>query len=312
MDQQKTVNSKVIWVVGSDTAIGDEVIRILKASWTRTFISDASTDISSYDAVDNVISDMHDKGYDVEWIINCSEHRPIDKSEDEVRSTTKANVCGAMNLAVAASLIGAKMIHFSTDNVFDGEKTPKDGYAPHDSCNPQNFYGMSKYMGELAVTATVRKLFLIRVGIVFGTHGKDLISMFLTDTDRNEAVEIASDKFGSISYVRDIGKLVVEIVSRDSSEYGTYHFACKGRMSWFDLLSKATDIASEFDWFDGVCELEKGILGESDVLGFVPNDVHMDVSLAEKTFGVELVDWEEVLEEYLFDLDKFYKKKEGA
>ena len=202
-------------------------------------------DITDAAAVEQVIL-----GENPDAVIHCAAWTAVDAAEDEDKQEKvfAINAQGTKNIADAAEKAGAKMMYISTDYVFDGQGTiPWDpdfkGYAP------LNVYGKTKLEGELAVSGTVEKFFIVRIAWVFGRNGKNYIRTMLDLGKKYDALRIVGDQIGTPTYTFDLARLLVDMIVTD--RYGYYHatnaeldeavgeFTAEGTktgyISWFDF-----------------------------------------------------------------------------
>ena len=124
-----------------------------------------------------------------------------------------------------------KMIYISTDYVFDGEGTRP--WEPDDKPDPLNVYGLTKYEGEVAVTSTLSKYFIVRIAWVFGLNGKNFIKTMLNLAKTHDSLTVVNDQFGSPTYTYDLARLLVDMVLTD--KYGIYHATNEGIITWYDF-----------------------------------------------------------------------------
>lgn len=192
-----------------------------------------SLDITDQDAVRKIIDEIKP-----DVIIHCAAWTAVDLAEEpEKQALVKAiNVDGTKNIADAARANDAKMVYISTDYVFNGQgETPwepdcKD-YAP------LNVYGETKLGGELAVSETLDKYFIVRIAWVFGLNGKNFIKTMLKVGSNHDEVRVVCDQVGTPTYTLDLSRLLVDMV--ETEKYGYYHATNEGGyISWYDFTKE--------------------------------------------------------------------------
>ena len=183
-------------------------------------------DIREASCIDTLVSLKAD------WIVNASAYTAVDAAEDDKDAAMALNALGAENLAKAAKLSGATLIHFSTDYVFDGTKDT--AYLEDDVPNPLNVYGASKLAGELAIDEQCSDYYIFRIQWLYG-HGKaNFVNTVLKLANNEGDINMVADQFGSLSWTADIAKSIAKIIQAPIP-FGTYHLASKGYANWADI-----------------------------------------------------------------------------
>ena len=171
-------------------------------------------------------------------IIHCAAWTAVDAAEDEENwdKVDRINHLGTLYLAEVAKSIDAKMLYISTDYVFDGKGTRP--WEPDDKCYaPLNVYGKSKLGGELAVSGTLEKYFVVRIAWVFGLNGKNFIKTMINVGKTHDTVRVVNDQIGTPTYTLDLARLLVDMVETD--KYGYYHATNEGGyISWYDFCKE--------------------------------------------------------------------------
>ena len=168
-------------------------------------------------------------------IIHCAAWTNVDGAEDPEKKDIvhKINAVGTQNIADAAKAIDAKMLYLSTDYVFDGQG--ERPWEPDDKCYaPLNVYGQSKLDGELAVSSTLSKYFIVRIAWVFGFNGKNFIKTMINVGKTHDTVRVVNDQIGTPTYTLDLARLLVDMIGTE--KYGYYHATNEGGyISWYDF-----------------------------------------------------------------------------
>lgn len=187
-------------------------------------------DTTDRDAVEETIERFHP-----DVIIHCAAWTAVDAAEDEEnREKVHAiNALGTQYIAEAAKAMDAKMVYISTDYVFDGQG--ERPWEPDDKCYaPLNVYGQSKLDGELAVSTTLDKFFIVRIAWVFGLNGKNFIKTMINVGKTHDTVRVDNDQIGTPTYTLDLARLLVDMI--ETEKYGYYHATNEGGyISWYDF-----------------------------------------------------------------------------
>lgn len=168
-------------------------------------------------------------------IVHCAAWTAVDAAENQDKKTLvhRINVEGTQNIAEAAKAVDAKMIYLSTDYVFDGQgerpwKPDDKNYAP------LNYYGRTKLEGELAVSETLDKYFIVRIAWVFGLNGNNFIKTMVNVGRTHDTVRVVNDQIGTPTYCYDLARLLVDMA--ETEKYGYYHATNEGDyISWYDF-----------------------------------------------------------------------------
>ena len=187
-------------------------------------------DITDKEKVFQVVNDVNP-----DVIVHCAAWTNVDGAEDpkNLNVVRAVNVDGTKNLAEAAKEVDAKMVYISTDYVFDGQG--ERPWQPDDkNYAPLNVYGQSKLDGELAVSNTLDKYFIVRISWVFGEHGKNFIKTMIEVGKTHDEVSVVDDQIGTPTYTVDLARLLVDMIETD--KYGYYHATNEGGyISWADF-----------------------------------------------------------------------------
>ena len=172
-------------------------------------------------------------------IIHCAAWTAVDAAEDEENreKVDRINHLGTQYIAEAAKTVDAKMVYISTDYVFDGKG--ERPWEPDDKCYaPLNVYGKSKLDGELAVSGTLEKFFIVRIAWVFGLNGKNFIKTMINVGKTHDTVRVVDDQIGTPTYTLDLARLLVDLI--ETEKYGYYHATNEGGyISWADLAEES-------------------------------------------------------------------------
>ncbi len=164
-------------------------------------------------------------------MINAAAYTDVEGCEDKKELAFQVNGYGPEYIAEACNKIGATLVHFSTDYVFDGSKTE---YIESDTPNPINVYGQSKLLGEQNIAENMDDYRIIRISWLFGTHGKNFVETMLKLSSDMAEVKVVNDQFGKPTYTVDLARRIEEI---SELEAGIYHLTNEGVCSWYEFAS---------------------------------------------------------------------------
>ncbi|MCL7414126.1 MAG: dTDP-4-dehydrorhamnose reductase [ANME-2 cluster archaeon] len=164
-------------------------------------------------------------------VINAAAYTDVDGCEDNVDHALRVNGEALAYIATACCESGAKLVHFSTDYVFDGTKQE---YRESDATNPINVYGRSKLLGEQNIMEHMEDYRIIRTSWLFGRHGKNFVDTMVGLAGRMEQVKVVNDQFGKPTYTADLAQKTADIIDM---EPGIYHITNEGVCSWYEFAS---------------------------------------------------------------------------
>lgn len=272
--------------VGSD--IAPEYAGIADGS-AVTGMPYVSVNITDREAVEKAITEAKP-----DVIVHCAAWTAVDLAEDEDKKAKvqAINVDGTKNIAVAAKKIGSKMIYISTDYVFNGQ-----GTEPWDpDCRdyaPLNEYGKSKLGGELAVSETLERYFIVRIAWVFGLNGKNFIKTMLNVGKTHDEVRVVNDQIGTPTYTLDLSRLLVDMA--ETEKYGYYHATNEGGyISWYDFTCEIYRQAGMTTRVTPVTTAEYGLSKAAR-----PFNSRLDRSKLVREGFKPLPDWKDALKRYL-------------
>lgn len=162
-------------------------------------------------------------------IVNCAAYTDVDGAEKNPEAAYAINAKGAGNVAQMAKHCGARLIHLSTDYVFNGKESKP--YLENDFCEPANIYGQSKYAGEIQVLECLPTACIVRTSWLFGPKGKNFISSVLKWLQEKEELQVTSDQCGKPTFCNDLAEAVLALLSAE----GIVHFANDGERSRYQI-----------------------------------------------------------------------------
>lgn len=277
------------WILGSEGMLGSQVISLLRAKkipFVATSRKDA--DVSSYESLEHF-----SRGKEISQIINCSAYTKVDLAEREKDLAYAVNALGPQNIGRLARILGIKVIHFSTDYVFGGEK--KSPYREEDIPQPLNTYGQSKREGEERLLAENPSSCILRTSWLFGFSGEHFVSKMLKIMREKEEIKIVDDQRGRPTFCEDLAESLLSL----SDVSGIFHFANHGETSWFQFAKCIYEEAKALK-VPLICKKLHPIPSKEYPLPAQrPLYSVLDTSKIERLLGLQPRPWQEAVRQYL-------------
>ncbi|QZY56306.1 dTDP-4-dehydrorhamnose reductase [Crassaminicella profunda] len=222
-----------ILITGANGQLGTELQKQLTSTNKIVFpLNKFALDITNFNEVTSCILEQNPQ-----VVINCAAYTNVDGCEKNEVNAFKVNSIGAQNIAIATDKIGCKVIHISTDYVFDGKaNTP---YREYDLTKPKNIYGKSKLLGEKFIEKLNPKHFIIRTSWLYG-EGNNFVRTMLNLASYKDELNIVDDQIGTPTSTIDLSKSIINLM--ETEYYGTYHGTCEGSCSWYDFAKKIFEL----------------------------------------------------------------------
>jgi dTDP-4-dehydrorhamnose reductase len=218
-----------IIILGGKGQLGKEFENFLKDKAEIYSFSHLELDVLNQELLIKKIQEIKP-----EIVINCSAYTKVDKAEEEKEECIKVNAIGAKNVSYASYKVGAKIIYFSTDYIFDGEK--ESPYTELDNPNPISTYGRSKLLGEIYTSKHNPNHLILRISWLYGINGRNFVKTIIKKAKEEKELKIVSDQKGSPTYTLDVVKQTWELIKKD--KVGIYHSANQGETSWYEFAKK--------------------------------------------------------------------------
>ena len=284
-----------VLVTGVKGQLGYDVVQeLLKRGHTPIGVDIEEMDITDAQSVQSTITQAAPDA-----VIHCAAWTAVDAAEDaeNIEKVRMVNAQGTANIADVCKKLNCKMMYISTDYVFDGQgETPwtpdcKD-YAP------LSVYGQTKLEGELVVSGTLDKYFIVRIPWVFGVNGKNFIKTMLKLSDSYETLRVVSDQIGTPTYTFDLARLLVDMI--ETEKYGYYHATNEGGyISWADFAKEIFRMAGKSVNVVPVTTAEYGVSKAKR-----PFNSRLDKSKLIENGFEPLPTWQDALDRYLKELEK--------
>lgn len=279
----------MIVVTGVGGQLGFDVVKELnKRNIPCIGIDKAELDITDKNAV---LSFFEERRPDA--VIHCAAYNAVDNAESDAESCGAVNIYGTENIAAACGKTGAKMMFFSTDYVFSGEKNGE--YEVWDKKEPLSVYGRSKSRGEDKIAEHTDKYFILRISWLFGINGNNFVKTMLRLSKTNKELNIVSDQVGSPTYTKDLARLICDMIV--TKKYGTYHATNEGFCSRAEFAEKIFELA-------GIdVRVNRVTTEEYSAEAARPLNSRLSKCSLDSAGFSRLPDWEDALERYLKEVE---------
>lgn len=287
---------KMVLLTGANGQLGTDFKKIFDSEAIEYTATDyQKLDITNKEAIAEFI-----KSKNIKMIINCAAYNNVDKAEEEKELAYKLNAEAPKYLAEAAKEIGAIFVTYSTDFVFDGEKTAP--YTEEDEPNPMSVYSQSKLAGEKAVLEAYNRSFVIRTSWVFGMGNNNFNKQVINWSKGRDELNIVDDQVSVPTYSYDLAVFSWELIK--TNKFGLYHLSNGGVCSKY---KQAKYVLESIGW--------QGKLGTAKTKDFnLPAKraaySKLSSAKAEKLIGKEMPYWKDAIDRFLIELDKETKRGE--
>lgn len=231
-----------ILVTGANGQLGSEIRNL--ASNYNNFIF---TDVNNLDITNINDVEIFFASHPIDYIINCAAYTAVDKAESNYNSANLINVIGVKNLVALSQKYSLKLIHISTDYVFDG--TNHKPYVETDATNPGSVYGKTKLEAEKIILNSAIKSIIIRTSWLYSSFGNNFVkTMIRLGSEKNE-LNVIFDQVGTPTYAFDLAKTILDIINQSTKNkntfsQGIYHFSNQGVCSWYDFAIEIMELAN--------------------------------------------------------------------
>jgi dTDP-4-dehydrorhamnose reductase len=293
-----------ILLTGATGQVGWELARTLLPLGEVVAVNRSQADLANLTELRAVIQQ-----HKPDVIINPAAYTAVDKAETETALAHSINAEAPGILAEEAKKMGALLVHYSTDYVFDGTKDVP--YAEEDTTNPSNIYGQSKLAGEQAIQSVAGDYLILRTSWVYASRGSNFLKTILRLAAEREELKIVADQIGTPTWARLIAETTAHIVKqtmleRQSSSFNSavYHLTSSGQTSWHGFAQKIVDIVRE----QGKLELKNRAIYPIPTTDYPlpakrPGNSRLSTSRLEQQFGLSLPAWDNALRLCMQELD---------
>ena len=281
----------LILVTGASGQLGQSIKNLVKQqkiSESFIFVNRGQLDLSSNSNIQNYFKT---KKFDL--IVNCAAYTAVDKAEDDHEEADMINHIAVKQIAEIAQNNNIKLIHISTDFVFDGLKHKP--YFESDITSPINIYGKTKLDGENTILSIMKfNAIIIRTSWVYSEYGNNFVATILKLTQKNSNLNIVSDQIGSPTYARDLAQVILKIIKSDKfntleKESEIYHYSNEGECSWYDFAKEVANISG------AKCTISPIKTEDYPTAAKIPQHTSMSKEKISKTFDLKIIFWKDSL-----------------
>ena len=279
----------VVLVTGASGQLGQAIQFIAKnhSEIKFVFCSSSDLDISNKENCQTVFQKTKP-----DFCINAAAYTAVDKAESERDKAELINVLGSKNIAEVCNNFDVKLIHISTDFVFDGSNDKP--YTETQITNPKGVYGQTKLDGEKAIQQVFSKYYIIRTSWVYSQFGNNFMKTMLRLASERTALSVVNDQIGTPTNAVDLAEALVQIIFSNSQQpttnnYGIYNFSNEGECSWYDFAKKIFEINNIS------IDLSAIPTEQFPTPAQRPKYSVLDKSKIKTTFGITIKTWEESL-----------------
>ena len=312
----------MIWLIGCKGMLGSEIAKqldVYKLPWVGT---GKEVDITDFNALEAFTKSIETASYfpsqlsrsqrQINWIINCAAYTNVEKAEEDIELAQKLNELGPLNIARISRIIGAKLIHISTDYVFDGSS--EIPYTEDMQKSPLCVYGLTKSNGEEAIQKEMNTYYIIRTSWLYGFKGKNFVYTMTKAMEAKDEIKVVNDQFGTPTCTVDLASVIIRIIDRSEHasgffgknsipSYGIYHFSNGGETNWYDFANEIYKLGKKYGRISSECIINSCTTEEYGAKVKRPKYSVLNKSKICSELKIKLPDWK-------VSLDKFIKSNE--
>ena len=290
---------KTILITGSSGQLG-QCLKQIEADYSNElnliFKSSKDLDITDHDQLEYFFSNNT-----IDTCINCAAYTAVDKAEVETSLAKQINKTATENLADLCKKHHIKLIHISTDFVFNGDSSTP--YKEEDSTNPISVYGKTKLEGEIAIKDKLDEYYIIRTSWLYSEFGSNFMKTMLRLGRERKELNVVNDQIGTPTYAIDLANVLLKIASSDGKKYGIYHYSNEGRISWYDFAKKIFSLSNLDIKVNPVPSESYKTLAKR------PKFSLLDKTKIKKYLQIDIPEWDESLEKAI---KKYNEKRDKA
>jgi len=238
----------MIWLIGDKGMLGTEFSVLLGERGIPFVGTDRDVDILDPAALEGFAA-----GKNIGWIVNCAAYTAVDKAEDEEALALRLNAEGPENLARLCARIGSRLLHLSTDYVFDG--TGDRPYLETDPVSPAGAYGRTKAKGERRLLAAAPDSVIVRTAWLYGKYGPNFVHTMLRLMNSKNEIGVVADQRGTPTWARDLSGAIADILSAADFPAGIYHYTNDGETTWYEFALEIQRLAKASGLLDHDCRV---------------------------------------------------------
>lgn len=281
-------------ITGSNGQLGNEM-RVALADYPE--IKAFYTDVDTLDITDEGQIDAFVVENGITDVVNCAAYTAVDRAEDDEATATRVNVDAVRNLGVVAARRGLRLVHISTDYVFDG--TGCKPYTEDMPVCPTNVYGRTKLAGEEALRSVCGDAVVIRTSWLYSSFGNNFVKTMLRLGRERDELGVIFDQVGTPTYAADLARAIIAVLRAGEWHSGTYHYSNEGVCSWYDFTKMIHHIA-------GIeCNVKPIESGAYPVRTPRPHYSVLNKSKIKSTYSIEVPYWIDSLRRCIAVLESF-------
>ena len=282
-----------ILVTGANGQLGNEMRRVAAGSKNRYIFTDvAELDITNPQAVQRMV-----KEEEVGVIVNCAAYTNVDRAEDDYETANLLNNTAVGILGMAASQVGATVIHVSTDYVFQGERcTPcREDWETE----PNGVYGKTKLAGEKSLAQSGCKYIIFRTAWLYSPFGKNFVKTMRQLTRDKDSLKVVFDQVGTPTCAGDLAALIFKVIEQGMADrQGIYHYSNEGVTSWYDFAKEICALSGN------TCDIAPCHSDEFPSKVRRPHFSVLDKTKVKETFGVKVPYWKDSLKKCIAEIEQ--------
>lgn len=283
-------------ITGAKGQLAREIIEIIKSGKSeigqipKEYINCdlVCADVEELDITDEKAVEEFIQAEMPDILINCAAMTNVDGCETALETAMKVNAIGPRNLSRSCKKVNAKIVHISTDYVFNGEKNIP--YCEWDMCAPQSIYGKSKHLGEVYTREQNPKYFIIRTSWLYGKYGNNFVKTMMKLGKTKDEIKVVNDQRGNPTNVNDLAHHILKIALTE--QYGIYHCTGEGECSWFEFAQEI------MEHFNLNCKVKPCTSDEFPSPVKRPKFSSLNNLMLKVTVGNEMRDWKEALSSF--------------
>ena len=273
-----------ILITGSHGQLGNEM---QQASTRFPAFNYIYTDVEDLDICDKTALNAYVNANHVDIIVNCAAYTAVDKAEDDVALCFKINADAVRNIGEVAKENSLKVVHVSTDYVFDG--TNYMPYTEDQQVCPSSVYGKSKLAGENALFESCDQVVVIRTAWLYSSFGNNFVKTMMKLGSERDSLNVIFDQIGTPTYAADLANAILQVLSHEPFVLGIYHFSDEGVCSWYDFTKSIHRIAGI------TCDVHPIETKNYPARTPRPHYSVLNKAKIKSTYGIVIPHWEESL-----------------
>lgn len=311
----------MVWLIGSKGMLGSEIARQLTENRIAWFGSDREVDITdpvelgkcahSHSSAAGRTGISVSRGTvpeKISWVINCAAYTAVDKAEEEPDKASQLNADGPRNIARVTRELGARLIHISTDYVFDGNGTVP--YTEDMQKCPDGVYGKTKAAGEDAIEKEMTQYYILRTAWLYGFDGKNFVYTMTKAMNARDEVSVVSDQKGTPTCAADLAAAILKIIGTSEKAkslfgknsalpYGIYHFTNLGETTWFSFAEKIYELGKKYGRITKDCTVSPCTSDEYPSAAKRPAYSVLSKEKIQSLLKIKIPFWQDSLEKFI-------------